>query len=314
LFFLAPDSPVLAHVFRVLGWAILGGLAGAGLSLFVPNMKWTLGLVGGAIGGAAGAVGFIAVSSLTGDLVGRLVGGLVLGFCIGLMVAVAEAAFRRAWLEVRYGARETITVTLGPEPVKVGGDARACTVWARGAPPLALRFFVRDGKVICDDAVMKRETTVGDGFVKEAGNVTVTVRTGGTAGAAAPPPPRPAAPPPAAKAAPLSLDDDDGFELPMPAKSAPQPASAPPRSPQPVAPAAVPPKPVATPPKPAAPPRPPVPAPVSKPAMPPPAPKPATPSPSPPAGPKHPDACPSCGRVNAGKPRQRYCMVCDQTY
>ncbi|MCI0705690.1 MAG: VWA domain-containing protein, partial [Planctomycetia bacterium] len=101
LFFLAPENETLAHVFRVFGWALLGGLAGVGLSLFIPNMKWTLGLAGGAIGGALGAIGFILLSQMSGDLVGRLVGGLVLGFCIGLMVAVAEAAFRRAWLEVR---------------------------------------------------------------------------------------------------------------------------------------------------------------------------------------------------------------------
>ena len=186
LYFLAPDNLTLARIFRVTGWALLGGMAGAGLSLFVPNMKWLLGLIGGAIGGAAGAIGFIVVSDAAGDLVGRLVGGLVLGFGIGLMVAVAEAAFRRAWLEVRYGERETITVTLGPEPVKVGSDAKACTVWARGAPPIALRFFVRDGTVFCDDAMTKRETTVSDGFAKEVGNLTVTVRTGSGAPTAAP--------------------------------------------------------------------------------------------------------------------------------
>src|SRR5207249_675154 len=107
LFMLAPDNATLAAVFRIFGWALLGGLAGVGLSLFIPNLKWVHGLVGGAIGGAVGAAGFLAVTSLAGDLVGRLVGGLILGLCIGLMVAVVEAAFRRAWLEVRYGARET---------------------------------------------------------------------------------------------------------------------------------------------------------------------------------------------------------------
>src|SRR4029077_2754800 len=102
------------------------------------------------------------VAAITNDLVGRLIGGLLLGLCIGLMVAVVEAAFRRAWLEVRFGPRETITVNLGPEPVKVGGDGRACTVWARGAPALALRYFVRDGKVICEDAPSRTESVVGN--------------------------------------------------------------------------------------------------------------------------------------------------------
>ncbi|MBA4186799.1 MAG: hypothetical protein C0467_02150 [Planctomycetaceae bacterium] len=313
LFFLAPDNATLATAFRVLGWILLGGLAGAGLSPFIPNLKWTLGLAGGAIGGAVGAVGFLAASGV-GELVGRLVGGLLVGFCIGLMVAIVEAAFRRAWLEVRYGARETITVNLGPEPVKIGGDAKMCTVWARGAAPLALRFFVRDAKVICDDTVMKRESQVAEGFSKEVGNVTVTVRTGTGAVAA----PVPASPPPPPAKAPLSRvsADDDYDSLPMPI-SPPAPA----------------PKPVT--PKPAAPPAPVVAKPVAPPApaaMKPPVPaggltspaRPATgspaspvrpePKPATPAGAKHPDACPGCGRVNAGKPKQRYCMVCDNTY
>ena len=178
LYMVAKGGETIGIIFQVLGWALLGGMAGVGLSLFIPNMKWTLGLLGGAIGGAVGCAGYLAVTNVAGDLVGRLVGGLSLGFCIGLMVAVAETAFRRAWLEVRYGDREKITVTLGPEPVKVGSDAKACTVWARGAAAVALRFFLRDGKVICDDTVTGRETAVSDGFAKEVGTLTVTVHTG----------------------------------------------------------------------------------------------------------------------------------------
>jgi hypothetical protein len=369
LFMATSGNPALGTAFRVLGWALLGGLAGTGLSLFIPNMKWYLGLVGGAIGGAVGCAGYLAVEAVADEFVGRLVGGLLLGFCIGLMVAVVEAAFRRAWLEVRFGARETITVNLGPEPVKVGGDAKACTVWARGAAPVALRFFVRDGAVVCDDAVMKRETPVGDGFSKAVGNVTVTVHTGsGAAAVPDAPAPRPApaaprrvaadddfdlpmpinaqparpapkpAPRPAPQPAPLSLDDDP-LPLPPPpppppVRPAPAPTPAKPPAPTPAAakpPApAAPPKPAAppapvaakpaapvAPPKPAAPPAPKPAAPVAAkpaaPTVPPAAPKPPA-SPPPPAGAKHPDACPSCGRVNPGKPKQRYCMVCDNTY
>ena len=307
LYLLAPDGSVLGTVFQVLGWTLLGGLAGAGLSPFIPNMKWYLGLVGGALGGAAGAVGFL-VASRVDEVAGRLAGGLLLGFCIGLMVAVVEAAFRRAWLEVRYGARETITVTLGPEPVKIGGDAKLCTVWARGAAPLALRFFVRDGNVICDDAVMKREGAVLEGFSKEVGNVTVTVRTGSGATTAMPlPPPPPPSPPVATKAKPsrVTADDDDYDSLPMPISPPP------PVKPEPARHAAAPlsldddePRPVKKP-KPVAPP---APTPPARPKAKPPAPAPV------PAAAKDPNACPSCGHVNAGKPKQRYCMVCDNTY
>ena len=330
LYMVAKGGETIGIIFQVLGWSLLGGMAGVGLSLFIPNMKWTLGLLGGAIGGAVGCAGYLLVTKFAGDVVGRLVGGLSLGFCIGLMVAVAETAFRRAWLEVRYGDREKITVTLGPEPVKVGSDAKACTVWARGAAAVALRFFVRDGKVICDDTVMGREATVADGFQKEVGTLTVTVHTG--SGNAAPtsasPTPRPTAKP---KPAAMSLDDDDGFDLPMPVASSPPLLRAPATKPAVLPPVPQRPTPAAT-------------AHISSPTRgeKPPA-RASSTGPKAPntdrreqttraAGPtrgkatsagrlrpaikgKNPDACPGCGRIVAGKARkQRYCMICDNTF
>jgi hypothetical protein len=301
LYMVAQGGAVLAYIFQVVGWALLGGLAGIGLSLFIPNLKWVHGLAGGALGGAIGALGFIMVSSAAGDLVGRLVGGLLLGLCIGLMVAIVEAAFRRAWLEVRFGARETITVNLGPEPVKVGGDGRACTVWARGAPDIALRYYIRNGQVICEDAPNRTESVVANGDAREVGNVTVTVRTGASTAPSSPAPvhraatpPRPASPPPARKPEPLDLGPLPLDEEPMPAPTGGLTPTARPAS------SAVPTS-AAKPAAPTAPPAPP------RPASPPPAAKPA-------AGPRDPDACPICGRKNPGRPGARFCMLCDQTY
>jgi len=304
LYLAAPDSPVLEKLFRVLGWTALGGLAGTGLSFFIPNLKPWQGLVGGAAGGAAGAVGFLVVAALGSDLVGRLVGGLALGFFIGLMVAVVEAAFRSAWLEVWHGPREMITVNLGAEPVRVGGDARQCTVWARGAAPVAARCWVREGAVVWSEG--GRESAVGAGFEKTLGSVRVVVRTG-AGGGVAPSAPRPtalAAPPrPAPK--PMELDDLD--DLPMPV-AAPRPTSPPPPAPKPVA--AAPPKPAAP-----APPRPAPPAPPKPVAA-------APPKPAPPAPPKPaasttdaaPDACPYCKGKHPGRPGARYCVIHDQSY
>lgn len=288
------ESAAVGHLFRIFGWALLGGLAGVGLSLFIPNLRWVHGLVGGAIGGIIGALGFLVVSSSTSDLVGRLVGGLILGFCIGLMVAIVEAAFRRAWLEVRYGNRETITVNLGPEPVKVGGDARVCTVWARGADPLALRYYIRGGQVICEDAPTRSAEAVSNGDRREVGNVTVIVRTGtGKAQRTAPSVPRPpapprSAPPPIRKPAPMPelLDLEPVDPGPVVAPPVPRPAAPPP-------------------------PRPPVPTGAAGPTAPP---RPAAPAPAPVAKPRDPDACPGCGRKNPGRAGNRYCMLCDQTY
>lgn len=189
-----------AKVGFVVGWVLLGALLGGGLSFLIPNLDGKKAALAGVGGGLLGAAAFLILSNVT-DWVGRFGGAALLGFCIGLMVAAVEAAFRRAWLDVRYGDRETITVNLGPEPVKVGGDAKACAVWARGAAPVELRFFVRDGAVWCDDARNRSEATVGDGFRRAVGAVTVVVRTGDSD---RPPPllPLPPPPPPVAKVKP----------------------------------------------------------------------------------------------------------------
>lgn len=178
LFMLASGNPLAAALFRVVGWAALGGLAGCGLAFVVPNLQKPHGLVGGLLGGGIGAIGYMLAAYIgLGDFVGRLAGALILGFFIGLMVALVEAVLRRAWLEVRFGGGEVIAVNLGPEPVKVGGDGQQCAVWARGAPPVALRYWLRGPQVFCHDVVTGQERAVAGGDYRRAGGVEVTVRT-----------------------------------------------------------------------------------------------------------------------------------------
>ena len=185
LFMLASGNPIAGHLFRIVGWAALGGLAGGGLAFVVPNLRKLHGVLGGLLGGGIGAAGYMfAANAGFGDVVGRLAGALILGFFIGLMVALIEAVLRRAWLEVRFGGGEVIAVNLGPEPVKVGSDGRQCAVWARGAPPVALRYWIRGPQVICHDVATGQERAVAGGDWRRAGGVEVTVRT--TAGGATP--------------------------------------------------------------------------------------------------------------------------------
>jgi hypothetical protein len=313
----------------VIGWMLLGGLLGWGVSFFVSNLDKKKASIAGLTGGLLGAVSYL-IGSQIGDLIGRFAGAAALGFCIGLVVAIVEAAFRSAWLEVRFGERETITVNLGAQPVNVGGDSRACTVWARGAADIALRFFIRDAKVICEDVPARTETVVGDGQSRTAGTVTLTVRTGTSAApttkpAPAKPPAAPApkplavAPPPPS---PPNYDHDDGLPIPMSPTTSARPKvvsilddegySPPPAKPQaspipkPLA-ASQPPKPqAASPPKPVAPPKPPVPIAPPKPVAASP-PKPPTPS-------SEAEGCPTCKRKSPGKPGARYCMFCDKSY
>lgn len=228
---------------RIVGWAILGALVARGLAMFVPNVEPRRAWLGGAAGGAIAAVAFLLAAWLgnalgLGDVPARLLGAAILGAMIGAMVALVEAAFRSAWLEVRYGAKEMISVSLGATPVKIGSDNRACTVYARGARALAFQYRLEEDKILCLDYATEKSRVALDGDEQVIGHVTVTVRTSrgetGAGGAKAPPTmvARPAPPPPPVKSqqppppkAPPPVPDSTPQ---MPAKevaSAPPPAA-----------------------------------------------------------------------------------------
>lgn len=206
LYLLAPESTAIRLIFQIIGWMALGALAGVGLAFVVPNLRKSHGLLGGAVGGGLGAVGYILVSSIgLGDVLGRAAGATILGLCIGLMVALVEAAFRRAWLEVRFGGGEVIRVNLGPEPVKIGSDSKQCVVWARGAVPVALRYWVRDNQVILHDTMMRVEWPVRNGDTRQAGAVMVTVHTSSSEAPAVSQPVRTPPPVPSPVARPVAV-------------------------------------------------------------------------------------------------------------
>jgi hypothetical protein len=196
---------------RLIGWIILGGILGWGMAYVISNLSALRAAAAGAIGGLIGALAFAWISQDVGDLAGRVAGAAILGFSIGLMVAIVEAAFRSAWLEIGYGAKETRTVSLGAEPVTIGGDASACTVYARNAPAVALRYKLEQDQILCEDVAKGRTSSVQPGNRQVVGNLTVTVRAAGDA----------AQPSPAAQAAPrapsggLSLRLSNGKTIPL---------------------------------------------------------------------------------------------------
>ncbi len=182
----------------VAGWAILGGLLGRGLVFFVPNLRPTAAMLGGVIGGLAGALGFTVLAAVFGDLAGRLLGAALLGFCIGVMIAIVEAVTRDFFLEVRYGQREVVNVSLGASPVTAGADGRASTIFVANAPrPVSLKYWIEDGQPRVLDYATERVTAAAVGDERKLGTVTLTVRSGSSgrgtptaaAGGKAPPPP-----------------------------------------------------------------------------------------------------------------------------
>ncbi|HWB08433.1 MAG TPA: vWA domain-containing protein [Pirellulales bacterium] len=168
-------APITMPLGRLVGWTLMGGLAGWGMSWFVPNLGANRAALGGAIGGAVGGLAFLVAMHVTGDFLGALLGAAILGAAIAVMLAWVEAAFRQAWLEVHYG-KEVVTVSLGAKPVKVGSDNRACQVYARGARPLACQYTFGDGKVVCVDFATETSVAVEPGHEQEIGGVRVVVR------------------------------------------------------------------------------------------------------------------------------------------
>jgi Ca-activated chloride channel family protein len=191
----------IAFAGGLLGWALLGGLLGRGLTFFVPNLEAGPALLGGVLGGVAGALGFTLLSGLLGDTSGRLSGSAGLGFFVGIMIALVEAATRDFFLEVRYGQREVVNVSLGVSPVTVGADGRAATIFVANAPrPISLKYWIEDGQLRVLDYVTEHVVAVTAGDERKLGTTTLTIKSetlgrGGPAmqvsGTMRPPPPAP---------------------------------------------------------------------------------------------------------------------------
>lgn len=228
-------STMMVPASRVIGWSVLGGLLGWGLAFFVPNLSRKSAWKGGAVGGAIGA-GIYIFAQLVSQTAGRLLGAAALGAVIGMLIALIEAVFRSAWLEVRYGNKETIKVNLGATPVKIGGDARACTVYARDARGVAYQYRFENGVVSCVDYATEKTEQVPFGHERTIGAIVVTVRGGQSKSAtdASPGgPPRPPPPPAIPGKAKSAATRPFGKTPPKP-PAPPAPSS----SPSPVAPLA----------------------------------------------------------------------------
>lgn len=165
--------------FRILCWGIAGGLLGVALGLSLPNLGLIRGAAGGGAGGLLGGAVFVfIITSAGGDLLGRLIGCAAIGFLIGMMIVLAEAALREAWLEIIFAPNERRVVSLGSEPISVGGG-RDCSVVLHGAPDRAYIFRVEAGSVLAEDVAAGRTERMAAGEARRVGRVELVVRTAG---------------------------------------------------------------------------------------------------------------------------------------
>ncbi len=111
---------------RVIGWAVVGTIAGAVLGLADKSKaKAVRGAIGGTVGGVVGGVVFTALAGAFSndalELIGRLLGFAALGFAVGLMLQLVQQALKTAWLTgITTGAYEGKQYILGKPVVTVG--------------------------------------------------------------------------------------------------------------------------------------------------------------------------------------------------
>lgn len=163
---------------RFLGWTLGGIAVGFAVSKAVPNLKAKTASIAGGVGGLAGCGLMYLVSSLSA-------GTATTGAAIGVAIALAEAAFREAWLEVTIRPKglslekeRTVTVSLGDRPVLFGcaGDADVRLAEMPGAKAHFADVSMDGRRIVLRDLATEksRNLAVGEGF--DISNAHVVVR------------------------------------------------------------------------------------------------------------------------------------------
>ncbi|XZN89677.1 MAG: hypothetical protein ACM65M_18715 [Microcoleus sp.] len=163
------------ELLRVVCWGIAGSLLGLALSKRIPNLGMLRGAGGGGVGGVLGGCLFILFAYSLSGTVGRLAGCGAIGFWIGIMLVVAETLFNKAWLVISYDNGVNRTLTIGAEPVTFGSDDNLSIICIPNISPLAMRFQLEAGKIVCENFDNGAVTYLRSGDQKKLGNCTITV-------------------------------------------------------------------------------------------------------------------------------------------
>lgn len=179
LFFAALQLPgsKVAAVARVCSWLLLGAGLGLGMSAYVPNIHRRRAVIGGVAAGLLSGVGFLTVVPHVSDTAGRIMAAAILGLCTGLTLVLVEVTYRRAWLVVHWGRRESSSLLLGERPIVVGSarDADICPSHGDGAPVRAL-ISLKEGRVLLTDPHSGVSRILGNGDRLTFDRITVEVR------------------------------------------------------------------------------------------------------------------------------------------
>ena len=132
---------------RLIGWALMGVLLGAGVGLATfspPNIA--KGAIGGLAGGFLGGVTFDAISAFSGGgLTSRLFGLSAIGLMIGLFIGVVQELTKAAWVTVEAGRLRGREFRL-EKPVAMMGRAEESDIGLFGDPAVAPRHAIIERK------------------------------------------------------------------------------------------------------------------------------------------------------------------------
>jgi len=173
------DPSRLVKAGQVAGWMLLGGLMGAGMGFFIPNLPRVRTGFAGVLGGLLGSVAFLYAMAKTGDVTGRLVGAVLLGATIGLMVAVVEKLAREAALVVHWHENERTVINLGHEPVILGSspEAHLYLPKEKGFPDVTAIVTFRGGKVEMENKLTNSTHTLQGGNKLQIGTLWIEIQT-----------------------------------------------------------------------------------------------------------------------------------------
>jgi uncharacterized membrane protein YeaQ/YmgE (transglycosylase-associated protein family) len=161
------------YVLRTFCWGLAGCLMGALLSRTVPNLGVKRGGAAGFIGGAVGGICFLLVCSVLPETLGRLSGMAALGIALGLAMYVVEQLFREASLEVIWAPGEMTRLSLGAQPVTIGGGEDH--VFVRGLPEHIASVVFENGQIEYVESANGKRTPLQDGSRMPIGNLELLV-------------------------------------------------------------------------------------------------------------------------------------------
>jgi hypothetical protein len=162
------------YVLRSFCWGLAGAIIGGLLSRTVPNLGLMRGSAAGFVGGCVGGLLFVLVSNEVPEVWGRVVGVGALGLALGLAMYLVENLFREASLEVIWAYNETTRVSLGAQPISVGGSNED-QIFVRGLPPRASTIVLQNGQIEHFDYANGTRTPLTDGSRLSIGSVHLVV-------------------------------------------------------------------------------------------------------------------------------------------